>query len=411
MRIAIVDGYSTGELLAKALANRGVECLHIHSLGYLPSVYDGIFSVEGYTVDLGYEPEMARLVQRLTEIGVDRVVAGSECGVLLADTLTNLLKLPGNDSVAITARRDKALMADRVRAAGLRVPHGQAFDSASDAVSWFVRSGLPEAVAKPTMSLGTDNVHFCADADELEAACRRILGACNLYDEPNTKVIVQERLRGVEYYLNTVSHDGHHRIAEMWRYIKAEGANRAQIYDYEEPVDPRSGEGPRLRAFAYDVLDALGIRTGAAHTEVMLTATGPVLIETGARLGGGTTPEIVEKYFGVSQTGLLTDALLDPARLLAFTEEGLVSGFTMRKVALINHAAGTLHNYDWLAAIEALPTAVTAGATVTPGTWLPATVDEASSPGYVYLASADRDEVIRDYYQLRAQELAGPYTA
>jgi biotin carboxylase len=410
MRIAIVDGYSTGALLAEILVERAAECIHVRSLPQHPETYRNDFSPATYMIDLGYEPEPARLAQRLIELRVDRVVAGAECGVELADTLTNLMKLPGNSNVAITARRDKALMADRVRDAGLRVPEGWAFRTATDAVSWFVRSGLPEVVAKPTRSAGTDNVHFCADADQLDAACRRILGAPNLFDEPNTEGIVQERLHGVEYYLNTVSHEGAHRVAEMWRCHKRQGANRAQIYDYEEPVDPCSGQGLRLREFVYAVLDALGIRTGAAHTEVMLTPTGPVLIESGARLSGSSTPDIIEKYFGVSQAGLLADALLDPARLLAFTEEGLASSYTVRRLALINHAAGPASPHDWLAEIQMLPSAVIAGAYTVPGQWFPATADQDSSPGYAYLASADEDEVLRDYRHLRALERTNPYT-
>ena len=43
------------------------------------------------------------------------------------------------------------------------------------------------------------------------------------------------------------------------------------------------------------MLDALGIRFGPAHTEVMLTATGPVLVESGARMHGSVPDEIVDR--------------------------------------------------------------------------------------------------------------------
>ncbi|WP_127452608.1 hypothetical protein [Streptomyces sp. B29(2018)] len=60
------------------------------------------------------------------------------------------------------------------------------------------------------------------------------------------------------------------------------------------------------------MLDALGIRNSPAHTEVMLTATGLVLIETGARLGGATSPAVVEQHCGMSQTALAAAALATP---------------------------------------------------------------------------------------------------
>jgi hypothetical protein len=81
-----------------------------------------------------------------------------------------------------------------------------------------------------------------------------------------------------------------HRVAEIWRYTKRRGPASTPIYDYEEPVPASSPEAHVLRSFAFSVLDALGITDTPAHTEVMLTPTGPVLIETGARLGGATAP-------------------------------------------------------------------------------------------------------------------------
>ncbi|MCE0446307.1 hypothetical protein LT493_20785 [Streptomyces tricolor] len=55
------------------------------------------------------------------------------------------------------------------------------------------------------------------------------------------------------------------------------------VYDYEEPVPVGSAEAAPPCRFVGAALDALGVRWGAAHTEVMLTERGPVLIESGAR--------------------------------------------------------------------------------------------------------------------------------
>ena len=59
------------------------------------------------------------------------------------------------------------------------------------------------------------------------------------------------------------------------------------------------------------MLDALGIRFGPAHTEVMLTATGPVLVESGARMHGSVPDEIVDRCTPSHQT-LTAEAYLEP---------------------------------------------------------------------------------------------------
>ncbi|MFJ4326687.1 hypothetical protein ACIP3A_26660 [Streptomyces tricolor] len=411
MKIAVVDGYSTGRALVSALRDRGTALVHVQSLTTPPGYYTRGFRAEDFEALLDGTGEPARLAERLTALGVDRVVAGTESGVILADTLTHLMGLPGNRYETLAARRDKQLMGDTAAAAGVAVPHGGAFADADEAVDWYVSGGLGEAVVKPPSSAGTDNVRFCRTADEVHTACKTVLAADNFFGQPNPVVLVQERVRGVEYYANTVSRDGVHRVAELWRYTKRTGSAGYPVYDYEEPVPVGSAEAAPLCRFVGAALDALGVRWGAAHTEVMLTERGPVLIESGARLGGGTAPSVVERYSGVSQTGLLADLLVAPDRLPAFDDAAVRWSGAVRNVALINSSAGLVRSLDWTARLEALPTLVFLAHGVTAGEYLGETVDLISSPGYVYLAAEDPRDIERDYRALRALEEAGLYTS
>lgn len=402
--VAIVDGYSTGSALGRMLAERGVACVHVRSSANMGEYFQQAFRAEDFVDDLGFVPDTTDLATRLRGRGVDRVVAGTESGVTLADTLNDLLGTPGNDISTLAARRDKAVMADVARAAGLAVPLGGTFDSADAAARWYTSAIGGAAVVKPLDSAGTDNVHFCHDVDEVRAACATILASTNLYGSPNRLVLVQERVVGTEYYVNTVSQAGVHRVAEIWRYTKRHGPNGTPIYDYEVPVDPGRAEVVSIRAFVGGVLDALGVRSSAAHTEIMVTERGPVLIETGARLGGATLPDVVEKFSGVSQAGLFAAALVNPDSLAAFDDRSPRWGRTVRNVALVNPVAVSAQSGDWLARISELPTAVAVAGSPKAGAELPMTVDLISSPGFVYLASDDPREVERDYRLLREWE-------
>ncbi|RLK24653.1 biotin carboxylase [Micromonospora sp. M71_S20] len=406
--IAIVDGYSAGSALSRALAERGVTCVHVRSAESLYDYYLKTFRPGDYAVDLGFVADEDSLVERLRALGTERVVAGTETGVVLADTLNHLLGTPGNDIATVTARRDKSAMAATVAATGLAVPAGRCFESVDEAVAWYADSLSGPAVVKPVDGAGTDNVRFCGSVDEVRLACATVLAASNLYGVPNRRVLVQERLVGTEFYVNTVSYAGTHRVAEIWRYTKRPGPGGGPIYDYEEPVDRGSALARQLREFVFGVLDALGIRSSAAHTELMLTDRGPVLIETGARLGGATLPDVVAKFCGVSQTFLQAQHLVDPASLDRF-DDRTPGWAAVRNVSLINPAPVAAQAEDWCSRLSELPAVVAVAASCSPGAELPQTVDLFSSPGYLYLAAEDPTEVERDYQTLRRWEQHGLY--
>ncbi|MFD7555824.1 hypothetical protein ACFV9E_14975 [Streptomyces sp. NPDC059835] len=409
MQLAIVDGYSTGAALARRLHTLGVESTHIQSQ---PDVHDYLqrsFGEEHYAHNLRHIPDLEVLCDLLEHRGVSRVIAGTESGVTLAETLSLRLGLPTNSADHLAARRDKNLMAEAVRAAGLASPLAAVAQTAEEAAAWFTASGLTEAVVKPLTSAATDNVRFCTTADDVRAATKSVLGARTVFGEPNHTALVQERLVGDEYYINTVSSCGLHRVAEIWRYTKQRGPGATPVYDYEEPVPATTPEAAILREFTFAVLDALGIQETPAQTEVMLTARGPVLIETGARLGGATNPDVVERYCGASQTGLAAAALVDPQALLTFDDTATAWTGTVRNVEFVNHRTGPA-DPSAPVKIAQLASAVAVASSIDPGDVLTPTADLISSPGYAYLAADSRPEVLRDYELLRSWERAGLHT-
>jgi biotin carboxylase len=410
-RIAIVDGYSTGRVLASTLRARGASCVHVQSSREVPPYFSGGFNPADYEVDLGYCGSLEGLLHDLRALGVDRIVAGTESGVILADTLNMLLGTPGNSGENILARRDKVSMAAAVSACNLAVPAGQVASSVAEAIDWYRYRGCGEVVVKPVDSAGTDNVWFCSSLDELRAASEHVLQTCNLYGLSNNVVLLQERIRGAEFYVNTVSANGIHRIAEMWRYVKRPGPHGAPIYDYEQPVAVQDDAETycKIRDFTFGVLDALGIRASAAHTEVMLTEAGVILIESAARLGGATIPEVVEKYSGVSQAALFAKSLLDPMAVADFDDMSVEWVANVRNAAFINPVEGLVGSDDWQAAIENLPTAVAVASPLKAGMRVARTVDLITSPGFVYLASDDPAELENDMRVLRRLEADGLY--
>ncbi|MFD9071650.1 ATP-grasp domain-containing protein [Streptomyces lasiicapitis] len=410
MKVVIVDGYSTGATLAKRLARAGVDCIHVRSQPDVSAFLVRSFSPDDYVLDLGFTGDFTNLARELARLRVSRILAGTETGVVLAETLASALSLPTNDPALVEARRDKSLMQQAVQAAGIATPQTTVVRSARAAAYWYAVGGLEEAVVKPLASAGTDGVTFCASAEEVGQAATAVLGTANIFGEPNDAVLVQERLHGTEYCINTVSSGGEHHVAEIWRYTKRIGPTAAPIYDFQEPVAPASTDGKVLVGYVREVLDALGITETPAHTEVMLTDRGPVLIETGARLGGGTGPDVVDAYLGPSQTALTVTATMDPASLHTRTTPQAGQQPVLRWVDFINHHPGPANPHA-LTKIAELPSVVAVFPGFAPGQYLPATSSLPTSPGFAYLAAPNSHELIEDYDTLRAWEHEGIYTS
>ena len=73
-----------------------------------------------------------------------------------------------------------------------------------------------------------------------------------------------------------------------------------------------------LLAYTSRVLDALEIRHGPAHTELIWgDGAGPVLVETGARLSAGNNAVLSRLCGGPCALDLTVEAIVDPEHFLA----------------------------------------------------------------------------------------------
>ncbi|MEV5880313.1 ATP-grasp domain-containing protein [Streptomyces sp. NPDC052101] len=406
--VAVVDADGIGAHLPAALARQGLGCVVVRS-----DTPDAVFAdgAGGAGADVVHTGDLPATAAALRERGVDFVVAGTESGVLLADALSAVLGTPGNGMSVPAARRDKYAMVRAVAAAGLATAASLVTDSPQELREWVGRHGQWPVVLKPRASAGTDQVHFCHSAEQLDAAFADISAATDRYGARNTTVLAQQYLHGEEFFVNTVSRGGAHHVVEVWRYHKALVAGTVPMYDYEEPVPPGEPAVRQVTAYALAVLDALEIRNGAAHTEVMLTASGPVLVECAARPGGAHAPEVVSRCLGTNQIDLLARVIARPGDLTDGTLPQYRIGTPLRYVSLISHVDGVIPDAARLAPVRALPSFTELVLTAPEGAAVRPTVDLGSSPGYVYLSARDAAQVEADYRRLRELERTGLYEA
>src|SRR5690606_29325729 len=127
----------------------------------------------------------------------------------------------------------------------------------------------------------------------------------NLLNIENKSLLVQEFIDGDEYVVDTVSSKGRHVVSDIFKYRKRIGKEGRSVYQSCDFLGLDSGEAGVISEYVKKALDALEIKFGPAHAEVMLDKNGPVLIEVGARLAGCMLdPEFISNAYGHNQVEL-----------------------------------------------------------------------------------------------------------
>jgi hypothetical protein len=401
----IVDAYSTGAALAPRFAAAGVATLHVQSRPDPPPFYARSFRAHDFVDNVVHDGDLDATLAALAPHTPDFVLVGAEIGVPLADALAERLGLPGNGTALSRARRDKHAMAEAVRAAGLDAGEQIRTGSAQEAIAWAAARGDWPVVVKPLDSAGTEGVTFCEDAEQIAAAFEAGIGRPNALGGANAELLVQEELRGTQYFTDSISWDGVHHVSEIWRSRKQLVHGTCEMYDYEDLLEPRGPEQDEVAAYVRGVLDALGIRYGSAHTELVMTARGPVLIECGARMQGTILDRVVDRCTP-SHVTVTVDAYLDPSSVARRAAQPQPLRERARVVTLISQHEGRIAavRHDEL---EKLPSYAGAVALLSPGDRIARTFDLFTSPGTVYLVAPDEPRLAEDYARLRELEQTG----
>ncbi|MFI2611560.1 ATP-grasp domain-containing protein [Kitasatospora sp. NPDC018619] len=402
--LVVVDGYSSGAQLPAVLKEHGWACVHVNTLQELPAYYASAFRADEYVDSFPYDGDLAGLVRELRAHRPSAVLPGTESGVVVADLLADALGLPGNDPSTSTARRNKYEMHNRLKEAGLRsMDHYLARDF--DALlAWAARGAWP-VVLKPQASAGTDSVTFCKDPEELRRAFDLLLGTTTPYGERNEAVLAQRFLAGQEYFINGISGNGRHVVTEVWRTDKTRVPGAGLIYDRSVLLDPTAPEMAELVGYVHGVLDALGVRYGAHHTEVMVTEEGPTLIECASRLSGGLNRPAANYAVGSSMLDLVGRLVAEGegfAERLADTRERHRN--PLWQVQFISNQSGVVTRSHYGELVETLRSRTWLQKAPRPGDAVTRTTDLFSSPGIVFMSHPDEDVLRADHATVRAWE-------
>jgi len=410
----VVDGYSTGQFYPKAIREKGLRPVHVSSgteknstglesyvteaLDHMRHDYEELF--HGWS-------DIDDLIARLAAMAPCCVMPGCEMGVEMADLLALRLRLPGNDVATSHIRRDKLAMHDALAKAGLPSLASLATDNLDEALAFAANLDSWPVVVKPLRSAATEGVRFCHSANELRDAFASLLGTFTQFGERNALVLVQQCAMGREYAVNTVSRGGRHILSDMWVYDKIPTPGGAPLYDRTQLVRTLDKDHCAIIDYAFQVLDAIDIRIGPAHTEIMLTEQGPVLIESGARPMGGAFPQdLIQETLGHTQIQWAVDSYVDAEAFAANAGKVYRPTHAMCVKSLISTREGAIRSIPAIALAMRLPS-------VRYGNFLSVlskghvsrTVDLLTSPALLFLYHRDQAVVDADWSTLRELEI------
>lgn len=246
-------------------------------------------------------PGMAEEALRVGEQSpFDGVLCWDEARILPTAYVTEALGLRGGGPEVIARVRDKGQTRAALDSAGVAQPRSFPVTTLEEALEAADRIGYP-VVLKPrglAASLGVVRVKDAAELRDsfdfsIEAKAPDPVGL-----DFATPLLVEEYVTGEEVSVDAVVQEGKVTALYVGRKVLGYPPYSEEIGHLVTGDDPLLRDPVLLNALQ-DTHTALGFRDGWTHSEFILTADGPRLIEVNGRLGGDMVP-----YLGCLATGI-----------------------------------------------------------------------------------------------------------
>ncbi|GAB3820146.1 ATP-grasp domain-containing protein [Kribbella italica] len=256
--------------------------------------------IEAWTVletTLDAEALVAAARKLDAEQPIDGVLCWDEARILQTAHVAEALGLPGGDVAMINRCRDKHLTRTALAAQGVPQPESVLVDTVDEALVTADKLGYP-VILKPRALAASLGVVKVNSAEELSAnwafAHDTTVPEAPHYD---VKVLVEEFADGYEISIDAAVFQGQVTPFCLARKEIGYPPYAEEIGHFVDAADPLLADEHLFQVLA-DAHAAIEFTDGVTHTEIMMTADGPKVIEINARIGGDMIP-----YLGLQATG------------------------------------------------------------------------------------------------------------
>jgi biotin carboxylase len=398
--VVIVDPLSSGIELAPTFKARGIPAIAVTLTTEEWPEFGSKMQASDFIAVIPDQPGIADIIRKYDPIAI---IPGTEEGIALAERLSEILTPHlANDPKKSLHRSHKSFMQQALQDAGVPALKTLHTSSLAEAADWIQANGLGDSplILKPATSSGSEMVFHIEAGTDWKKAFHHILNEPSVVSgNKNETVVIQEQAIGTEYAVGTMSAAGKHYLVHLIKYNKTSGGDRKTVYDHVEFVPYDKNILGDLFEYTQKSLDALGVRWGATHTEIMLTKNGPRLIESSARMIGGPVVGFARAATGSSQADKLVEIYVDGDVL----QKEYVFKKTVVPVFLKAVNQGTVANIEVFNEASDLSTLLYKYVWIKNGQSVPQTIDYLTAIGIIAL-SGDRDAIFQDYIKIRAIE-------
>jgi len=231
--------------------------------------------------------------------------------------LAEKMKMPtANGTELLLQRIDKAAMQEQLRKCGVPACEQIKSGKLDELLQWATTRNKWPVVAKPAGGVGSEGIIFCKSTADIEKAHKEIIGVVNPKGVKNDAVALQEFLKGDEYIVDCISHNGKHICVAIWTQGKRRDLpwNPTSIVTtHNMLMEPKGEIQDKLVDYTFKMLDAVGYKNGPSHNEMMFTDRGPILIEINARMHGVQGPKVIELSTGTNKAEYACDVFVGGA--------------------------------------------------------------------------------------------------
>jgi len=232
---------------------------------------------------------------------IDRVVALEEFDVLTAAQIRDHFGLPGQPCATARFFRDKGVMGDKAREAGINVPEFVPLLNYNDIRSFMERVPAPWIV-KPRSDVSAIGIRKVNEPGEV----------WQMLDELDRRERLRERaahhllarfVEGEVFHVDSLVSNGRVIFAGANQYGRPPMEVAHQGGAYMSHTVPRNSPDERiLLASNRKLIRTLGLKEGAAHAEFIKSAVDGkfYFLEIAARVGGAYIAEVLEAASGIN---------------------------------------------------------------------------------------------------------------
>lgn len=282
-----------------------------------------------------------------------------------------------SEDTAIKAT-DKAEMREALKVAGVPIPKFYRVKN-KDEYAMAVEQMIGAFMVKPADSSGSRGILKVDNKEDADSAYEYAKQYCR-----NGIVVVEECMAGPEVSVETLAVDGTIHVIQITDKMTT-GAPHFVEMGHTQPTRLNCAE--EIKKVAIAANKAIGIENGPSHTEIIVTESGPKIVELGARLGGDCiTTHLVPLSTGVN--------MVEACIRIALGEKPDISATLNLGSAIryFHQHAGIVQRIDGINEAEAMPGVKQISIVHGVGEKITEITDSSSRMGFLIAQGTDADD-------------------